>query len=632
MRVRILLALLIGLFCLSVQAHACTPLMTGVQAALGQPGLDTPPDFSRRPDSGWIPVTLPDRWTHRWPTHSGTVWYRVTWRVDCEAPLPPLSLVIESINMAGEIHLNDTRIWQDAQLTTPLSRNWNMPRHLQLPDTAQVSGENTLWFAVQGHALESPGLGHVHLLSTVNAHAKHQSRWIQQRLMFIVNMTVSLLFASTFAGIWLLHRRRTEYGWFSLTNLAWAAFIWNVLATGNGPFPDIHALVRANTSALLIYVGSFCMLAWRLQSDGTGGRWRATTLACAALLATAALFAAPDDALAGTVGVIAFGALALFVASCVELVVTAARRRTAASIALAGGALLFIGSAIHDALLLAQVFDDQPAFAPIAGLLLMQALAIVLAVRIARDMRRIERFNHELAATVAKACDDLGEALRHEQALAVANSRLQARLQLTYDLHDGFGSALGRAIALAERHADTDVTQRRHLSTLRSLRDDLRQIIDSDASPDDAPQTPASWAAPVRHRFSTLFDALGIRSQWSLPPRWQTPPSSRQSLLLTRLLEEALANVVKHSHARKVSVSLDTPAPQHLRLTVHDDGRGFDVQATQASADGIGLRSMQSRAANLGSRLDVTSGQGGTTVQVEFAIPPEETLPPAAHH
>ena len=110
-------------------------------------------------------------------------------------------------------------------------------------------------------------------------------------------------------------------------------------------------------------------------------------------------------------------------------------------------------------------------------------------------------------------------------------------------------------------------------------------------------------------------------------PHWDSAPSSRQSLLLTRLLEEALANIVKHSRAGAVSVSLEAPAPQILRLTVHDDGCGFDVQAAQASADGIGLRSMQSRATNLGARLDVTSRAGSTTVQVEFRVSPDSATP-----
>ncbi|MDP1346740.1 ATP-binding protein, partial [Klebsiella pneumoniae] len=74
---------------------------------------------------------------------------------------------------------------------------------------------------------------------------------------------------------------------------------------------------------------------------------------------------------------------------------------------------------------------------------------------------------------------------------------------------------------------------------------------------------------------------------------WPQPPGALQCLALTRVLEEALANVIKHSRAQCVQVQLQWPEPHWLMLRITDDGAGFDVSAVQQAGMGVGLRSMQ---------------------------------------
>jgi signal transduction histidine kinase len=84
-----------------------------------------------------------------------------------------------------------------------------------------------------------------------------------------------------------------------------------------------------------------------------------------------------------------------------------------------------------------------------------------------------------------------------------------------------------------------------------------------------------------------------------------------------RIVQEALANVARHSQANSVEIAL-VYANDDITLTVTDDGRGFDVDGKRG---GIGLNSMQERAEALGGNLTVESVQGtGTSVSCTVPI------------
>lgn len=217
------------------------------------------------------------------------------------------------------------------------------------------------------------------------------------------------------------------------------------------------------------------------------------------------------------------------------------------------------------------------------------------------------------------------EQLRAElEAQKLSNARLQERLRLTHDLHDGLGSELVHMIASVEQGSDT-LTRPQVLSMLKLIRNDLRQSIDSNASAQvRVPATPQEWLAPLRRRFNDLFEALDIRCDWQFPHSWSQPPNALQYLALTRLIEEALTNVIKHSQARHVRLSLRQPQAQELLLEIEDDGVGFDVQAVEASGLGVGMRSMAVRIARVGGLLRIESSPGRTVLTARVVLGTED--------
>ena len=85
-----------------------------------------------------------------------------------------------------------------------------------------------------------------------------------------------------------------------------------------------------------------------------------------------------------------------------------------------------------------------------------------------------------------------------------------------------------------------------------------------------------------------------------------------------RIAENALNNVLKHAEARKVSVVLEMRPEQWLHLSVHDDGRGFDVNG---SSSGQGLGTMRDYAEVAGGACVITSAAGeGTEVSADLPL------------
>jgi two-component system, NarL family, sensor kinase len=88
------------------------------------------------------------------------------------------------------------------------------------------------------------------------------------------------------------------------------------------------------------------------------------------------------------------------------------------------------------------------------------------------------------------------------------------------------------------------------------------------------------------------------------------------SITIYRIVQELINNTLKHAQASTAIVQIARTDSQ-LSLTVEDDGRGFDLNTLQV-ARGIGWTNIQHRIELVRGRLDVQSGQAGTSVQIEI--------------
>lgn len=89
---------------------------------------------------------------------------------------------------------------------------------------------------------------------------------------------------------------------------------------------------------------------------------------------------------------------------------------------------------------------------------------------------------------------------------------------------------------------------------------------------------------------------------------------------LFRVVQEALTNIERHARASEVTLTLMS-RPQALRLSIADNGCGFDVEALAAQPrGGLGLTSMRERIETLGGMFVIRSSPAGSSI--EIMLPP----------
>src|SRR5450755_3794300 len=94
----------------------------------------------------------------------------------------------------------------------------------------------------------------------------------------------------------------------------------------------------------------------------------------------------------------------------------------------------------------------------------------------------------------------------------------------------------------------------------------------------------------------------------------------QKSIFIFRMYQEMMNNIIKHSQAVHVKVSIIYSGNDTFVLTIEDDGVGFDVQQKKESgsgSSGLGLKSMRNRAKLIGADLTIQSEPGkGTSISV----------------
>jgi len=122
-------------------------------------------------------------------------------------------------------------------------------------------------------------------------------------------------------------------------------------------------------------------------------------------------------------------------------------------------------------------------------------------------------------------------------------------------------------------------------------------------------------AAVVREYVFEWESRTDIRVSLQIEAERRLPLQVEQALY--RILQEAMANIARHSHARWVQISVLYEA-HRVTLIVSDDGQGYDQSQ---KPKGMGLRSIRERAESVGGEAIVTSLPGkGTRVEISIML------------
>jgi signal transduction histidine kinase len=133
---------------------------------------------------------------------------------------------------------------------------------------------------------------------------------------------------------------------------------------------------------------------------------------------------------------------------------------------------------------------------------------------------------------------------------------------------------------------------------------------------------------PTLRRYAKQFaDRTGIKTHFKVQLTVKLP--SIFEVTLYRVVQGALSNVVEHSRAKNVRLSLSAKRGI-LHMSIEDDGRGFDVNKTLMDPNqAFGLMTIRQRVELLGGKLRMdsrvkTAGQRGTGTRIEVEVPLED--------
>ncbi len=230
-----------------------------------------------------------------------------------------------------------------------------------------------------------------------------------------------------------------------------------------------------------------------------------------------------------------------------------------------------------------------------------------------------------LALTVAA----LSRAQRREQAqLQAAHQQLAAytmtqeqlvvsreRNRIARELHDTLAHALsGTAIQLQAVQTLLPLDREAAGQELAAARTQIKQGLEESRRAIGAlrasPVENLGIMGAVQERCDACAASTGARMVLTM----NSPISHHLEQVVYRIVDEALTNVERHARPRVVRVTVDV-LPAVLRLTIADDGVGFDVTANR---EGYGLLGMRERARLAGGTFQVASDESGTMITVEI--------------
>jgi len=224
-----------------------------------------------------------------------------------------------------------------------------------------------------------------------------------------------------------------------------------------------------------------------------------------------------------------------------------------------------------------------------------------------------EQVNANLARSLRDREAEL--AISYERMSRIEHSQTLSneRQRLTQDMHDGLGSSLVSALRVVEggRVSEAEVAE-----VLKGCIDDLKLTIDS-MEPVEADLL--LLLATLRFRLGPRLAAAGIALRWEVVDvpalDWLDP---RNALHILRILQEAFANILKHTQASEIRVSTAAEARggiDGVTVNICDNGQGFVLEDALRKG-GKGLHNQRRRAQSIGGQLVWNATADGTCLQL----------------
>jgi two-component system, NarL family, sensor histidine kinase UhpB len=562
-------------------------------------------------------VVLPDDWSESQPRHEGGVWYRVHFD-----PGPSLDrndllgLFVERACSQLDVYLNGRRIHSGGRGSAPAARDCHYPQLVSVPGGLVLSQGNVLDLQVRGYALHNVAARErAGGLSALRIGAYDELALLQEKAMFwnvtlvkIVSLALGTL-GLVMVGLAWVEGRDAPLGYYGLMSIGMALLSarlwWRAVPLDNA---TVEFLVCLSFTPVLGLAVQFL-----LSYAGVRSRMiEAALLAQCVLLPMSLLLAGPGRLFAMTGAWYVVLALETLGAILLHLRISWRDRRSefwpmAATLA-AVSTVMLLELAVQRGWL---PLPDAPRTQVLVPLVLIVfGLRLVLtraASPVAQDVRfSVDARVREITAEIERNQAHLAD-MRIEQVTEKERKRIAA------DLHDDLGAKLLTIVHTSESERISTLAR----EALEEMRLSVRGLTGKPVRLSDAL---ADWRAETVMRLGQA----NVEIDWkSLTEDTEQVLPARGFVQTTRILREAVSNIIKHSGASHVKVRCAISGLQ-FGINIQDNGKGIPMELDGKLDRGHGMSSMKHRAKQMQGQCLVESGPGyGTVIRLTLPLGPE---------
>jgi signal transduction histidine kinase len=552
-------------------------------------------------------LALPHDWR---PTHPDAerARYRVEVELDAASPTGP-DLYLPSSDLSTRVRVNGVLVDEGEPFLALDSRLWHVPLYVPVPAALWRVGANQLELELAPARRGEGYLSALYVGPRETLRPAYELRRFLQVTSVQVLVVAMVAFACFLGLLWLLRRKEEAALWFAASLLVVAVGFWNLVSLQVWVAKPSWNWIGVVTPAWLL--ATLTLFTHRLLGLH---RTRLELGLAAAVLAGTLFFAATDGSPlyhAARPGwgllVLGFGLYPGFLTLRRALVEPGLE----ASLLLGSGLILNVAG-VHDIGVangrVPLSHDMSIAWAVVIGIGLT---AWIFVRRFIVALDTSEALSAELEQRVAEKHAELERnyvrlrRLEQERAVAEERERMMA------DLHDGLGGQLVSTLAMLRSGAAEPPELE---AAVQAALDDMRLLI---LSIQGEESDLAGALAALRARLAPRLQQAGLRLDWAVADV-PTPAGfgPEKALQVMRIVQEAIANVLKHANASVLRVRTRVAEGGSLVIvTIEDDGCGVGARTGQ----GRGIANMRRRAAALGGRVELRSDGRGTAV--ELALP-----------
>jgi signal transduction histidine kinase len=256
--------------------------------------------------------------------------------------------------------------------------------------------------------------------------------------------------------------------------------------------------------------------------------------------------------------------------------------------------------------------EPRVALAGVVLPLLMCAVALRVLAGFANRLREAERERAGFDARLKEVTDELER--KHEALveLRVEQVTQKERKRIAADLHDDLGAKLLTIVHTSESDRISTLAR----EALEEMRLSVRGLT---GRPMQLADALADWRAEVVSRLGQA----NIEIDWRSPAEeTDVQLAARSYVQTTRILREAVSNIIKHSGAShcKVRCAITDEA---FGINIQDNGKGIPLEVDGRLDRGHGMSSMKQRAKQMLGQCLVESGPGyGTVIRLTLPLHP----------